>query len=275
MSAYDSFCSGSLELNRSSRVPRRMRRTGVLPDGTVRREVVRLAASTAYVYADERATCRGRNPCRAQSPGFFALVSAIVAREDPIPAIEDWQAPPSRSLDRARGHPGCSRPLRRRRDARPGGRHGQRHRKDLYVDLIYAGVFTGELVALQVKGCSSHRTTSGAHRIRTTAHDRLLWANTPVLVFGIVHDPYASAELRMGAAISSLARYSSTAWRADSRRLSCRMRVHRERRLRPQAIVAGGDSGELADRVTAVCRDLRERHARSHERRHKGVAGVV
>lgn len=154
-------------------------------------------ASTAYVYADQGATCRGRNPCCAQSPGFFALASVLVARLGHRVSDRDPHSQPSRIGKRPR--PGRSTERAAIRAARGLFEDEQMPvqevdtandiGKDLYVDLIDEGVFTGELVALQVKGGASYRAISGAHRIRTTAHDRLLWANSPVPVFGIVHDP--------------------------------------------------------------------------------------
>ena len=38
--------------------------------------------------------------------------------------------------------------------------------KDLYVDLAQDGRFTGELIALQVKGGGSYRGPHGSHRLR-------------------------------------------------------------------------------------------------------------
>lgn len=61
--------------------------------------------------------------------------------------------------------------------------------KDLYVDLVADGAFTGELIALQVKGGPSYRGLHGSHQLRASADDRYLWANSPVPVFGLVHDP--------------------------------------------------------------------------------------
>lgn len=61
--------------------------------------------------------------------------------------------------------------------------------KDLYVDLAEDGRFTGELIALQVKGGSSYRGSDGSHRLRASANDRDLWANSSVPVFAVIHDP--------------------------------------------------------------------------------------
>ena len=61
--------------------------------------------------------------------------------------------------------------------------------KDLYVDLAQDGRFTGELIALQVKGGGSYRGPHGSHRLRASADDRDLRANSSVPVFGVIHDP--------------------------------------------------------------------------------------
>ncbi len=61
--------------------------------------------------------------------------------------------------------------------------------KDLYVDLAQDGRFTGELIALQVKGGGSYRGPHGSHRLRADADDRDLQANGSVPVFGVIHDP--------------------------------------------------------------------------------------
>lgn len=52
--------------------------------------------------------------------------------------------------------------------------------KDLYVDLAQDGRFTGELIALQVKAGRSYRARNGSHRLRASADDRDLWANSSV-----------------------------------------------------------------------------------------------
>jgi len=65
--------------------------------------------------------------------------------------------------------------------------------KDLYVDVLDDGVFTGELIALQVKGGQSYRGPRATHQLRASADDRVLWANSPVPVFGLVHDPEQDA----------------------------------------------------------------------------------
>lgn len=61
--------------------------------------------------------------------------------------------------------------------------------KDLYVDLAQDGRYTGELIALQVKGGRSYRGPNDSHRLRASADDRDLWANSTIPVFGVVHDP--------------------------------------------------------------------------------------
>lgn len=61
--------------------------------------------------------------------------------------------------------------------------------KDLYVDLVDEGAFTGELIALQIKGGRSYCGHNNSHHLRASAGDRELWANSPVPVFGLVHDP--------------------------------------------------------------------------------------
>jgi hypothetical protein len=60
--------------------------------------------------------------------------------------------------------------------------------KDLYVDLAEDGVFTGHLIALQVKSGLSYRRGSG-YRIPCSTDDVALWAGSSVPVFGIVYDP--------------------------------------------------------------------------------------
>jgi hypothetical protein len=65
--------------------------------------------------------------------------------------------------------------------------------KDLYVDLVADGVFTGELIALQVKGGRSYRGPHENHQLRASADDRALWAGSSVPVFGLVHDPDGDA----------------------------------------------------------------------------------
>lgn len=65
--------------------------------------------------------------------------------------------------------------------------------KDLYVDLAQDGRFTGELIALQVKGGRSYRGANGSHRLRASADDRDLWANSSIPVFGVIHDPNRDA----------------------------------------------------------------------------------
>lgn len=58
-------------------------------------------------------------------------------------------------------------------------------------------------------------------------------------------------------------------------RLAGRVGVHRERRLRAQANIAGRRGGEVPHRVAAIRRDLGERDACGHERRHERVTRVV
>ncbi len=60
--------------------------------------------------------------------------------------------------------------------------------KDLYVDLADDGVFTGDLIAVQVKSGLSYRRGSG-YRIRCSTDDVALWAGSSVPIFGVVYDP--------------------------------------------------------------------------------------
>jgi hypothetical protein len=60
--------------------------------------------------------------------------------------------------------------------------------KDLYVDLAVDGVFTGDLIALQVKSGVSYRRGSG-YRIPCSGDDLALWAGSSVPIFGTVYDP--------------------------------------------------------------------------------------
>lgn len=60
--------------------------------------------------------------------------------------------------------------------------------KDLYVDLADRGVFTGDLIALQVKSGLSYRRGSG-YRIPCSTDDLALWAGSSVPIFGVVYDP--------------------------------------------------------------------------------------
>jgi len=61
--------------------------------------------------------------------------------------------------------------------------------KDLYVDLADEGRFTGELIAVQIKGGRSYRRADRTYALRASADDRALWAGSSVPVFGVIHDP--------------------------------------------------------------------------------------
>lgn len=60
--------------------------------------------------------------------------------------------------------------------------------KDLYVDLADGRVFTGDLIALQVKSGLSYRGGSG-YRIPCSTDDVAVWAGSSVPIFGVVYDP--------------------------------------------------------------------------------------
>ncbi len=59
--------------------------------------------------------------------------------------------------------------------------------KDLYVDLAIEGVFSGEMIAVQVKSGNSYRARGG-YRIPCTSDLHALWAGSPVPIFGTVFD---------------------------------------------------------------------------------------
>jgi hypothetical protein len=107
--------------------------------------------------------------------------------------------------------------------------------KDLYVDLADDGRFTGELIALQVKGGRSYRGANDAHRLTASADDRELWANSSVPVFGLVHDPDQDALYWTNLTAWSRANYAApgnlvatmSAWRLTTETLASFLREAR------------------------------------------------
>ena len=60
--------------------------------------------------------------------------------------------------------------------------------KDAYLDLVESGKLTGQVIALQVKGGNSYKTSSGCF-VPFGEADRALWVESSIPVFGVVDDP--------------------------------------------------------------------------------------
>ena len=66
--------------------------------------------------------------------------------------------------------------------------------KDAYVDLSVGGVFTGDLIALQIKSGRSYRRGEN-YKVTCDEKHRALWRGSSIPIYGLVYDP-SEATLR-------------------------------------------------------------------------------